>query len=96
VVWAPWEDLEGSSRREGKHFFDAPSVSSADCYIINKISVPGTGNGLESRGRASFSGGDCTVIVSAGQGGMAFRKLGMDVWKAANLYFSSMATTALA
>lgn len=96
MVWAPWDNLEGSSRREGKCFFDIPSVSYTGCYIINKISVPGTGNGLEPREEASFSSGDCAVIVSAGQGGMAFRRLGMEVWKAANLYFCSMATAALA
>lgn len=44
----------------------------------------------------SFGAGDCAVIVSAGQGGMAFGKLGMEVWKAANLCFRSMATAASA
>lgn len=73
-----------TSRRKGKHILDAPSASSADCYIINKISVQGTGNGLEPHEMASFGAGDCAVIVSAGQDGMAFRKLGMEVWKAAN------------
>lgn len=95
VVWAPREDLETVEGRENR-FFDAPSTSSADCYIINKISISETGNGLKPHGRVSFSAGDCAVIVSTGQGGMAFRKLGMEVWRAANLCFRCMATAAFA
>ena len=60
------------------------------------MSVPGTGNGLEPHGRASLGAGDCAVIVSAGQGRIAFRKLGMEVWKAANFCFRSRATAAFA
>ena len=59
MLWAPWEDLEGEAEREEKHFFD----TFADSYIINKISVPGTRNGLIPHGRARSSVGGCAVIA---------------------------------
>lgn len=73
-----------------------PSTSSTDCYIINKISVPWTGNGLEPHGRTSFSVGDCAVIVlPLDRVGWLSGNLAWAVWKAANLHFRSMGTAAL-
>lgn len=55
-----WKEKQGGR----KSTFLMPRLQSfADTYIINKISVPGTRNGLVPHRRARSSLGDCAVIA---------------------------------
>lgn len=60
---APWEDPEGKAEGRKSAFLMSHLQSFADGYIINKISVPGTGNGPVLHGRARSSVGDCAAVV---------------------------------
>lgn len=52
--------------------------SFADAYIINKISVPGTRNGLVPQWKGQVQcWGLCCVCYTTGLGRMAFRRFGM-------------------